>query len=511
MSFVKVTFENTSFCRVVEIEKVFEICDKFVLENPNVGVPHINPCDESGNDLPEPQIDIDEPRPTESVDAPVISDYKEKEFSTFTNLVVDDVAKVRIEAIHARLADLGHKVDTSEQYFATGTRMAKEGYAVQLRRKAEHDAMGDAQEVLNAFREEVVAEKRVDKTMKARDLAQSLSIRGNTIVAFDHVLSTQAIEGLILRLDSPSRSYVLGLRERAIEEFSKPDEERNLSFIENDLEKILDILKFECNRYADENIRLRMREGVGDIFAVVSPSYGVADSHLVMKDLLRNLPENTKASVAYNQSSTSWEVRALTFTSTPVEEQAVGEPFEAFVSLRSRDNGTGRFWSGGGINILRCLNASVYTAGETRSSRVHRGNRVMGDIKDMLATATRSLGILINSFEKAREEEIVWNEEKLTLEQAIPGIYRSLFEPRRELATVLTGKKEQHIEGLYQAYRVERRDYERTTRADIVQGLTKYLQTLPSEMRRNTEIAAGKLTVSTKKIVPVFKTVDEDA
>src|ERR1700730_15895228 len=76
-----------------------------------------------------------------------------KQNSTFDNgkLVHDAEAKARIEAQPAALETAGIKVNSSEQLYATGTRMADVGYSTQRARFVEHNAKLPAREAAAAL------------------------------------------------------------------------------------------------------------------------------------------------------------------------------------------------------------------------------------------------------------------------------------------------------------------------------------------------------------------------
>jgi hypothetical protein len=228
---------------------------------------------------------------------------------------------------------------------------------------------------------------------------------------------------------------------------------------------------------------------------VVSPSYSPADwSDDLAGQIQRGLPGDARGQFSYDATSTTWELRAEVWTPTPTDEQAVGEAFRGFVSFRSADNGTRRFDGGGGIELLRCLNASTYMADGQDVSRVHRG-RIMHDIDRMVASALRSVATLAASWGQARTQTIE-TPSGLTLEDAIPGFWRHLLRDRSsELAGVLPGRTEGHVEGLSAAYHAERRDASQLVRADLAQGWTRYIQDQPIPVRRTAEEAIGAWVV----------------
>jgi hypothetical protein len=412
--------------------------------------------------------------------------------------ITDESATARIHALHTALASDGIKIDTSEQLYATGTRMAQIGYATQSARKQEHDESLPIRDVADALRAQVMAEDREDYTISAREFGKNLAVNGHVTVK-GYKVSEQAIRGLMLRLESPALGYVLGLRDRISAEYEKPENLRDSRGIATDRVKIADILSHECERNPSVKMKMRTRKGIGDIFAIVSPQYAPADAPAVLADIVAKMPRDARGTFAYDPKSTAWELRADVWTPTPVESQAVGEPFRGYVSFQSKDNGTGRFRGGGGIELIRCLNASTYLAEGAAVARRHIG-AIMVDIDAMLVGATRSIHALCKAWGANRELEIPLpeiKEKKITLEDAIPGFWRFLLRDQRsELARVLPGRTENHIVGLTNAFNRERRDSSKLVRADFAQGWTRYIQRQAGDVRREAEIACGSWIVN---------------
>lgn len=410
--------------------------------------------------------------------------------STWTEQVSDDAAKERIEAQHAALATAGVTVDTSQQLYVTGTRLASEGYASQAHRKAEHEASPLLSQALATLDKVVRDEQREDVQASARDLAVHLEVNGR-VSAYGLSLGEQAIRGLLSRLGSPALGYILGVRERIVRELGRPEAERNLDAIRDDKRTIHAVLVRECLRAPETALTLRTRRAPGDIFAIVSPSYAPADvTSGILDQVASALPADARGTWSYDAASTTWELRAEVWTPTPVDEQAVGEAFRGFVSYRSADNGTRRLGGGGGIELLRCLNASTYMADGVDVSRVHRGE-ILSDVAAMTAGALRAVAALTLAWGTARTD-VLEAPSGLTLEDAIPGFWRHLLRDRRsELAGVLPGRTEGHVDGLTKAFHAERRDASQLVRADLAQGWTRYIQGQPIPVRRDAEEAIG--------------------
>jgi hypothetical protein len=436
--------------------------------------------------------------PVETVKSPMtgimvtpIDANPSKPVSTWTHQVTDDTAKARIEAQHATLAAHGIAVNTAAQLYATGTRMATEGYASQASRKADHDKSMPAREACDALSAAVHAEGREDRMVTARDLAKVLD---DKLTVYGHRLTEYAIRGMLARSESPALGYVLGLRDRIAA--NPGDAGRALRAA--DRAKIADTLRYELDRAGDVELKLRTRRDPGDVFAVVSPAYTPADAPQVLREISHDLPRDAKGSWSYDPESTAWELRADVWTPTPVAEQSVGEAFSGYVSFRSKDNGSSRFRGGGGVLLLRCLNASTYTASSSDVERVHRG-RIMYDIGSMLRGATKAIAALCEAWGTNRAEVI--EAPPVPLSVAIPGFWSYLLKDRSsELAGVLPGRSAEHVSGLTKAFHAERRDSSRLVRSDFAQGWTRYIQGQPTPVRREAESAIGEWLVSGGKM-----------
>jgi len=450
------------------------------------GVPKVEPLKDDAPTLPATIAVVAEPVPVAAAivaTAPVYSDFGHG------NQIVDASAKARIEAQHAALIASGVNVDASQQLYATGTRMAKSGYETQAARAVEHAAKLPARDAASALRAAVVAEDRHDETVSAREFANALHVNGK-VTAFGLALSEQAIRGLTSRLESPALGYLLGLRNRIAAEVAKGDE-GDRDAIQRDKATMAEVLRHECKRAGDVALTMRTRKANRDIFAIVSPKYAPADAPAVLEQIVRDLPNDARATWSYDPKSTAWELRASVWTPTPEAEQAVGEAFEGYVSFSARDNGTSRFNGGGGVSLIRCLNASTYTAEGSEVSRVHRGD-VMYDIGAMLDGSLHAMNALCLAWGRNREVHVE-TPKGMTIEDAIPGFWRALLKDRRsELVGVLPGRSESHVQGLSAAFHGERREPRTIVRSDFAQGWTKYIQTQPTAVRREAETAIGE-------------------
>ena len=443
------------------------------------------------------------------VNAMVSLPAPELQFSDWTKQVKDQSATDRITELHKKLADAGVKIDSSQQLYATGTRMAVVGYETQTGRKQEHDAKKLLIDAAHELSETVTLESREDIGMSAKEFADNLSINGSNIFLRNGskqlLLSEQAIIGLLSRIDSPCKSYFFGLEKRiqaTFETMAMTFGEREISMIQKGIDmdrmKMLETLMYECNRNSDTELKLRTRVNPNDVFAIMSPGYSTADAPEVLKQIIDDMPDGARASWAYDPNTTAWEMRADVWTPTPVQEQAVGEPFEGYVAFSSRDNGTGRFNGGGGISLIRCLNASTYVASGNDVSRVHRG-KIMYDIKKMMSGAIKAANILVDAWGKNKSVKVDMPE-LVSINDAIPGFWRALLKSDKDLAGVLPGGARKNVDGLTRAFVDQRRNPDEIVRSDFAQGWTKYIQDQESNVRRQAEVAIGDWLVSNRKM-----------
>jgi len=415
---------------------------------------------------------------------------------------INPEAQARIQAQHDKLNAAGYAVGRDKQFFDTGTQMLTEGYENQRSRQAEHQRKLPVQEAAHAMIRQIRAEQRQDVDVSCGDLLDVMAMNGKLTVQ-GYAMGEQAIRGLLGRIESPALRYVMGLRDRIAKAkrlIEEPEEEPEHSptelrgFIAADKSALLDVMQRELRRHADVPIKLRLRDGLKDCYAVVSPSYGVADAPQVLAEVVDALPKDAKGSYSYDPTTTSWELRASIWTPTPVAKQAVGEPFEGYAAYRSRDNGTGGLGGGGGIVCIRCWNATVYVVEDGFAYRIHRAN-VMDDLSKLTAQALKAIDTLADAWGTARADAVdcrIFDAEKhlIPIEEAIPGFYRHMLTARRgELVGVLPGRTDKHAAGLKAMYFDQRRNETTVVRADLAQGWTRYIQDQPTPVRREAEAA----------------------
>jgi hypothetical protein len=424
--------------------------------------------------------------------------------STFEHQEMNTEAKTRIEAQHAAMAQGGLAPDTTQQFYATGTALADSGVKAQRSRRAEYLDQLPVEDIAAELSQRVADEHRKEVIVKARDLASGLAINGK--LTFDGLrLHEQAIKGMLTRVESCATSYVFGLRDR-IAEALKSDTP-NADAINAEKTELLETLRYELHRQGDVEIMLRTRDGLKDVFAAMSPGYAVADAPSTLPHILAQLPSNARGTYSYDPITTATQFRASVWTPTPAEEQAVGEAFEAYVAYSTRDNGTGSWNGGGGVLLVRCLNATTYIAHDGTTRRRHVG-RIVLDIPAIAARATHAINVLCQAWGKARETRldstITSDSGRLIpIEEVIPGYYRSMFTARESaLVGVIPGRREDHIKALTPLYFSERRDPEAVTKADLANGVTRYIQQFPLPVQHATEQAVASYLVS--KATPAY-------
>lgn len=498
IKYFKVTLGDMS--KVVKADVALAVAGEMVEANGNVGCPKVERCDERGNLLIEKREEEEivtktAPNPVHASQMKTLPPPTAKPvYSNWDKQVTDESAKTRIEDLHKKIGEGGITIDTSQQLYATGTRMAEDGYRTQSKREKNHFKQQLLKDAIEELEEKVANEIRRDVHVSAKDIADMISVEDNKLCIKDHVLTEHALHGIMTRLESPALGYLLGLQSRIASYSMNAGVDHDI--LDKDVAKLTEILQHECKRYGDVAFKLRMREYPNDIYAATSQTFGVADAPMVMEQILDKMPDDARGSWAYDPETTSWELRAEIWTPTPVAQQAVGEPFSGHVSFTSRDNSTGRFNGGGGINILRCLNASTYSAGEG-VSRVHRG-KIMFDIDTMVRKSLTAINVLCEAWGIARKSKVEIPT-GTPIEKAIPGFWRALLK-EGELSKVLVGRKENHIKELSRAYFDERRDKQNVVVADFGQSWTRFIQSQPIEIRRDGEAAIGAWMVKPSKM-----------
>jgi len=410
---------------------------------------------------------------------------------------VDPRAAERVNAQQSIIREAGFDVGEQHQFFKSGTRMLAEGHQEMDRQKRAHDDLRPLSAVLDEIEQTIKEEKRHQRRVTSGELGRMLSVNGKLKVD-GYKVQEQALRNLIARLDSPALGMVLGMRERV----AGRSKLGNLTpeGMKLDKEMMLEILQHECKMNPDVELVLRLRDGLGDCFTIVTPDYTEHDANKVTPQVRAALDGSTRATWTYNPISTVWEIKAETFTPTPVQEMAVGEPFKAYSSISGGDGGITALWGGGGFILIRCWNATTYLAEHDGSRRVHRGN-VRGSMVQLVKGSLHAIETAIKAWGTAREtiipSEVQDGGKLVSIESVIPGYYRHMLTARRgELVGVLPGRTETHVPLLAKAYDGERRNRQEITRADLANGYTRYIQEQPIEVRRHAEAAIGSWLVT---------------
>jgi hypothetical protein len=410
---------------------------------------------------------------------------------------VDPRAAERVTAQQDVIREAGFDVGDQHQFFKTGTRMLDIGHQTMAGEKRAHDQLRPLAAVLDEIDQTIAAEKRHQRRVTSGEIGRLLSVNGKLKVD-GYAIQEQALRNLLARLDSPALGMVLGMRER----LAGRSKLGALTAEGKQLDKgmLLEIVQHECKMNPDVDLVLRLRDGSGDCFTIVTPEYTVADAPSITPQIRAALAGDTRATWTYNPISTVWEIKAETFTPTPTQEMAVGEPFKAYSSISGGDGGITALWGGGGFVLIRCWNATTYLAEQDGSRKIHRGN-VRGNIVQLVRGSLHAIETAIKAWGIARETVIpaeVHDGGKLvSIESVIPGYYRHMLTARRgELVGVLPGRTETHVGQLAKTFDSERRNRADITRADLANGYTRYIQDQPIEVRRTAEAAIGSWLVN---------------
>jgi len=398
---------------------------------------------------------------------------------------VEQTAQERVQAQHAALKEAG--------IITAPVRTIDHGSTVSsahVAREQKHEAKLPAAEAVLRLSSVVRAEGRRDVETTAAALARQIETNGK-LRAAGWALNEQAIRGLLGRCESPALGYVLGIRDRIRENVTARISNPAVQpAIDADKAKLAEVLRHELAMAGDVSLKLRVRESRQDCYAVVSPSYEAADAPEVLASVVDGLPRDAKATWAYDPASTSWELRASVWTPTPAAEHAIGEAFEGYVSLRSKDNGTGSFRAGGGTTFLICLNSATFEAEGSITRRKHTRN-IMVDVAAVLKHGTAAIDALCAAWGVARSE-VVEVPTGIRIEDAIPDFWSSMLTQRQyAFAGLLPGRTKEHAAKLTEAYFDQRRDRNRVVRGDFAQAWTRYIQEQPADVRREAEAAAG--------------------
>jgi hypothetical protein len=443
--------------------------------------------------------------------APKVTPYQVPEVAP-TVTPTEESNTARIDRLQAAMVAGGMtNVGGNAQFYANGTKLL-DGYGPTDLRLA-HEKLGNVRDEVSRLIDTVRAEKRHDVVISAGALADSIVANGTLRVLDGYRLQEQAIRGLFMRLNSPAilkdypamspgMSYMLALRERAILSY-RTGGDAGKALATEDVARAAEVLRTELKRKPGVRVKLRTRESLKDIFALVSPTYQSADADSVLPDIVDDLPQDAKASIAYNPITTAWETRVALWTPTPDELVRVGEPLDTWMALRSRDDGGGSLKAGGGATIVRCVNCSVYFAEGGTTSRQHRG-RIRYDIPAMVRQAAASMRILVNAWGAARAVPVavpIVDDAPVPMHLAVEGYWRWLLTDRRsELAAVLPGRTEQHVSALRRVFDSERRDLGSLVKSDFGQGWTKYLQRQPEEVQREGEAAVSRFLLDKRPL-----------
>lgn len=392
-----------------------------------------------------------------------------------------------VQAVHDELG-----TQLPRLYHEPGTQILRQDAAHRtLERRRERHA--HAQPLVTAAAElidTVKAERRRDIPVTAGELARQLTCNGLLRVG-GYQLREHALRGLMSRLGSPALGYLLGMRDRMASNGDPGHRDR---------EHLLATVQHELKQADSTPLVLRTRDEHRDVYAVVSPGYGVADAPDVIPALLADLPDDARGTTAYDPSTTAWEIRMSLYTPKPSETVAIGEPFEGFASWASRDAGNGRLRRNGGIVVVSCLNAACMPIDLNVQGFVHRRG-IRDRVSAAIPEAMRAMHRVAQVWGLARTDRIPHPTtpagDLIPLEHVIPGFFRAMLTARRgEYAHIMAGRTEEHVRALSVTYEHERRNHVEHTRGDLAQAWTRYAQDHDLATQGRLEQATGQWLLS---------------
>lgn len=245
----------------------------------------------------------------------------------------------------------------------------------------------------------------------------------------------------------------------------------------------VDLRATVVNRFLKDNARgdkltIRTRAD-GTAFAVVSDTYNKCDTDVIARVVREAFHgSDMRARVEYDGARVRIECTA--HTNVAPEGFVAGEVFKVSALVRSRDDGGGSLIVDCAFERNLCLNLLiVQRAGRPVARIIHAGNDTARAVRELRAALLKVQSMVRPFLERwgyACSESIleparaVDNEVPVTLEQAIPGIYRALFTSQRQLVPVSTAEA---VKRATAAWHAEPGD----TRAALVNGLTRWAHT----------------------------------
>jgi hypothetical protein len=155
-------------------------------------------------------------------------------------------------------------------------------------------------------------------------------------------------------------------------------------------------------------IRLRTRRGEDGgrrVFATVTPTYAVVDTHQVL-DMVTDVLTDSRAEMLYD--GTGVHATALWMPDSVVD-LAAGDIFKSGVRVETDDTGRGRIRVTGVVWRNQCLNLIVIAEGEVETvSLVHRGDpeRILSIVRDGVEMARSRVADFLESWGHARTVKV---------------------------------------------------------------------------------------------------------
>lgn len=275
-------------------------------------------------------------------------------------------ARAAAETSKAR-AELGLKLDDSELYFASGTKMLADGEKKAREYRQEWEKRPLVGEAMDSLHATISAERRRDFSVKASELRLDEQGRltrgkGGAIIPTAHAFSQLC----------------------------------NRSPFDNTLRYNVNAWIAGCNK----TLKLRTRnpnteQQTREAFAIVSPKYAAFDSDQVARAVKELVPADTRATVEYDGSRTQIDVSY----SNPYElgdEIAVGRLHRVGLRIDKADDGTRAFRIRLYAERIACINCTILADSRLTFNRRHVGS--LKAFRELVRDALASTGNAIRGF-----------------------------------------------------------------------------------------------------------------
>ena len=265
----------------------------------------------------------------------------------------------------------------SELWFDEGTTMMKEGVQVALDSRTEWDNLPTAKAASLDHAATVAAEKRQTTTREANSLRLGGSGKLGSLPA------------------SPDAPAVL---------FGEPENHawRQLTTLAGALDRTprnkQNVNSWIAEVPSETLRKMRTRSLGGDaptVFAVLSDRYAEVDGDVLLREMSRRLPGETRARVDYDAESTSLSADLTLHNPYEFEDDiTVGRLHRAGVRLVTADNGTSRVRMRAYVERIRCINCTLLPQEWATIDRVHVGDplAIIEQVRDLMVKVGNAMG-----------------------------------------------------------------------------------------------------------------------